>query len=372
MEIPGSSGRTRNVLGYDGGGKFASLLVILAAVSAPSGLYHASIGDFLVAPDVEILGRLARAHGPAIDPTQRDAWIQEIGILKQTLHGLRGTIYLEFDVPRLGSRIDAVVIVGPVVFPVEFKCGEEVFYATDVYQAWDYALDLKNFHKASHDVPLLPILVATDADWSDDRWPEPHADGVYPPRRSNAADLRKVLLEGIALHRGPDVDGGAWGSADYDPTPTIVEAARSLYAGHAVEEITRSDADAVNLSVTSAAVERIIDRSRQLGRKSIVFVTGVPGAGKTLVGLTIATRREGLGATGLSCVCCRRHSRVMPPVDESRGSAEATPVRRSRRSFRTFITSGMRVFARTRRQPNTRLSSTKRREHGTSGRPPNS
>ena len=137
--------------------------------------------------------------------------------------------------------------------------------------------------------------MATEARRTDPAWPAPHPDGVYPPRRCAAADLGRVLREGIALHAGDDVDGMAWGVGAYHPTPTIIEAARTLYAGHSVDEITRSDADAANLSVTSAAVEEIIERSRARGEKSIVFVTGVPGAGKTLVGLNIATRREGLG-----------------------------------------------------------------------------
>lgn len=261
----------------------------------PSGYYHATISDFLSTPVDGILGSLARAHAPTLEPTQRDAWVREIGILKDSLAGLDGTLYLEFDVPRLGSRIDAVVIVGSVVFPIEFKCGATTFDVADWYQAWDYALDLKNFHLSSHGLPLLPVLVATEAGRSDETWDAPHSDGVHPPRRSSADNLARVLREGIELHAGALVDGLAWGRSPYHPTPTIVEAARTLYAGHAVEEITRSDADATNLSVTSSAVEEIIDRSRTERRKAIVFVTGVPGAGKTLVGLNVATRREGLG-----------------------------------------------------------------------------
>ncbi len=241
------------------------------------------------------MGRLARAHGHGLDPTQRDAWLQEIEILGQVLTGFDGVLYLEFEVPRLGSRIDAVVIAGPVLFPLEFKCGERTFDMASVNQTWDYALDLKNFHLASKAIPILPVLVATEARDADESWLAPHPDGVYPPRRTNAANLARVLREGLALQEGEDIDGLAWGTAPYQPTPTIVEAARTLYAGHTVEEITRNDAEEVNLSVTSAAVEEIIDCSRAELRKSIIFVTGVPGAGKTLVGLNVATRRKGLG-----------------------------------------------------------------------------
>jgi Uncharacterized conserved protein (DUF2075) len=238
---------------------------------------------------------LAGAHTHDLEVNQRRAWEEEIGILSEALSGLEGTIYLEFDVPRLGSRIDAVVISGPIIFPIEFKCGERKYHIADYNQAWDYALDLKNFHLGSHDAALLPLLVATEATVSDADWPVPHADGVRPPRRCRPADLRRVLQEGLALLDGAPVDGAAWGLAPYQPTPTIIEAARALYSRHSVEAISRSDAGAKNLRVTSVAVEEVVDRARLHREKAIVFLTGVPGAGKTLVGLNVATRRRELG-----------------------------------------------------------------------------
>jgi hypothetical protein len=230
-----------------------------------------------------------------LDLEQRRAWEQEIGILKTALRELTGIIYLEFDVPRLGSRIDAVLISGPAIFPIEFKCGEREYHKADYNQAWDYALDLKNFHLASHHAPVLPVLVATAASRSDDNWGEPHPDGVRPPRRCRAADVERVFVQGLALVDGPPLDGEAWGRAPYHPTPTIIEAARALYYRHTVEAISRSDAGAKNLRQTSGAVEEIIDRARTNREKAIVFLTGVPGAGKTLVGLNVATRRRKFG-----------------------------------------------------------------------------
>jgi hypothetical protein len=226
---------------------------------------------------------------------QRQAWEEEIDILQPCLAGLEGTIYLEFEVPRLGSRIDAVFVSGSAIFPIEFKCGERRFHVADVYQTWDYALDLKNFHEASHNLPILPILVATQAEDADQGWDAPHSDGVRRPIRCSARHLRRVLQQGIEITGSPTTASESWGSAPYNPTPTIIEAARALYARHSVEAISRHDAGARNLSVTSAAVERIIERARDRGEKAIVFVTGVPGAGKTLVGLNVATRRRALG-----------------------------------------------------------------------------
>ena len=243
-----------------------------------------------------MIGRLAMADTLGrLEAEQRRAWAEEIGILRTALTGIDGTLFLEFDVPRLGSRIDAALVSGPAVFPIEFKCGEQRFTTDACNQAWDYGLDLKNFHQASHTAPVFPILVATGATEGDSVWQPPHDDGVRPPRRSTVADLRQAIQEALAQVDGPAVDGDAWGRAPYQPTPTIIEAARALYSRHTVDAITRNDAGAKNLQVTSGRVEEIIEQARSRHEKAIVFVTGVPGAGKTLVGLNVATRRRTFG-----------------------------------------------------------------------------
>ena len=198
--------------------------------------------------------------------------------------------FLEFVVPRIGSRLDVALISGPVIFAIEFKVGESAYRRADINQVWDYALDLKNFHKGSHEATIVPILVATEATWSDTALLVPHADGVYPPCRCNADGLAHLITEGLAHATGRPLDATAWDASPYQPTPTIIEAARSLYARHTVHDITRSDAGAVNLAATSGCIERIIAAAKAGRRKAIVFVTGVPGAGKTLVGLNVATR----------------------------------------------------------------------------------
>ena len=260
-----------------------------------SAYYFAAVDQFVGTDLHGVLGALAAAHTHDLEVDQRQAWEHEIEILKTALCGLPGSVYIEFDVPRLGSRIDAVLISGAAIFPIEFKCGERQFRLADYNQAWDYALDLKNFHAASHDAAILPILVATEADDADSAWQAPYADGVRPPFRCGARHLRSVLEQGLRHTSGAPIDAEAWGAAPYQPTPTIIEAARALYARHSVEAISRSDAGAQNLRVTSVGVEDIIERSRANHEKSIVFVTGVPGAGKTLVGLNVATRRRTLG-----------------------------------------------------------------------------
>jgi Uncharacterized conserved protein (DUF2075) len=260
-------------------------------VTASASWYGTTVSEFVSAAPDSILGALASASSFADEVDQKRTWQSEIVLLQDALTGLDGWIYLEFDIPRLGSRIDAVIVTGSAIVPIEFKVGEHDFRRADVEQAWDYALDLKNFHEASHAADLYPILVATNANFADEAWEMPAADGVRPPRRCNAASLRDVIHAVAAQSVGQVIDGDAWCRSPYRPTPTIIQAARALYGRHTVDSISRSDAGATNLRVTSRRVEEVIDDARRTSSKSIAFVTGVPGAGKTLVGLNIATRR---------------------------------------------------------------------------------
>jgi hypothetical protein len=260
--------------------------------SGNSAWYAAPIPRFLGAPEQQVLGNLVQASQFDVTQAQRDAWLREIAILRASLVAVEGWVALEFDIPRLGSRVDVVVLTGPAIIPIECKVGERVYTRPDFNQAWDYALDLKNFHAASHGAPIFPILLATEAPDGDGGWQPPHPDGVRPPRCSNAGGLHRAIIEARGEAAGPALDGSAWIVAPYRPTPTIIEAAQSLYARNTVEAISRNDAGAKNLTTTSRTVEAVIESAARDLFKAIVFVTGVPGAGKTLVGLNMATRRR--------------------------------------------------------------------------------
>jgi len=259
--------------------------------------YSADVPEFVVASHSEVLGALASGNQFALELEQRDAWETQIDILQNALQGISGRIYLEFGVPRIGSRIDAVLVTSQVVFPIEFKVGEANHQRSHLNQVWDYALDLKNFHRASHQAPIVPVLVATHATHSDGELTEPHTDAVHPPVRANSTSLRTVLDLGLNRYCESLVDVSEWGHSSYQPTPTIIEAAQSLYSRHSVDAISRHDAGARNLSITSARVEQLIDEAARDKKKLIIFVTGVPGAGKTLVGLNVATQKRESSAT---------------------------------------------------------------------------
>ncbi len=253
--------------------------------------YSDSIETFRATSPDTILGRLVRAEGMPVEPSQRDAWLEEIRILKEVLASHVGAIYFEYSIPRMGRRIDVVLLIGPAIFVLEFKVGEDEFQSHAFDQVCDYALDLKNFHETSHSPLIAPILIATEA-------PEergaiiatPHNDNLLCPIRANSDNLGEVIEQVLRFSRGPSIDPPSWEKGRYSPTPTIVEAAMALYAGHSVKDISRSDAGAVNLSETSDVISEIIASARLRSRKAICFVTGVPGAGKTLVGLNIATQ----------------------------------------------------------------------------------
>ncbi|MDR3403549.1 MAG: DUF2075 domain-containing protein [Chthoniobacter sp.] len=254
--------------------------------------YGASIDEFRRTDTNGILGTLAYAGEFALLTTQRDTWITEIELLKPVLAELEGSIFFEFNIPRMGRRIDVVLIVGSIVFALEFKVGERNFDRAALDQVWDYALDLKNFHEASHDVSIFPILIVTEATHSPEIRLQADADQVYRPVSVAAHELRGLINLARQSDSGQTFDPKAWASAPYHPTPTIVEAARSLYAQHSVEAIARFDAGKKNLKITSRRIDELVDEAKATRRKIICFVTGVPGAGKTLVGLNIATRHR--------------------------------------------------------------------------------
>jgi hypothetical protein len=260
--------------------------------ASSSAFYAEPISAFLAQSNAHILGELSRPGIFSITPDQSSAWEDEIRLLKEALLGIDGFLCLEFDVPRIGSRIDAVVISGGCIFVLEFKVGESSYHRDAINQVWDYALDLKNFHRESHNAPIVPILICTLAKKGSSELSLPFSDRVYEPITTNPENLLHLIRASLLTIEATPIDAEEWISAPYQPTPTIIEAAQSLYSRHSVESISRHDAGARNLAITSKRVEELIDLAARLKEKHIIFVTGVPGAGKTLVGLNVSTRRR--------------------------------------------------------------------------------
>ncbi len=253
--------------------------------------YKDTIQSFLLKTTEEIIGLISISNQFDSTMNQNKSWEQQIPILKNALDGFIGTIFFEFSIPRMGKRIDSLVIIENVVFVLEFKVGENKFHQHQIDQVWDYALDLKNFHKPSHKIVLAPILIATESKTSIvEISTTSHNDNLILPIKTNKKNLREAIKSTlIFFNEGEKINGNKYAEGSYSPTPTIIEAAVSLYKNHTVDDITRNDAEAKNLTDTISAISEIIENAKSHNRKIICFVTGVPGAGKTLVGLKVAT-----------------------------------------------------------------------------------
>lgn len=254
--------------------------------------YADDISAFLSRSDQYVLGCLLETSA-GVETPQLNAWEKQISLLREALAGFdpNGRVYFEYVIPRLGKRIDCIVLLGQILFVIEFKVGESRFTKVALDQLWDYALDLKNFHETSHRIPIAPLLLATEAEPTDlCAIGTVHDDGLLRPLRVGKGQLEQGIRTCLTALPGISISVDWWEAGRYLPTPTIVEAARALYAGHSVDEISRSDAGAKNLMNTSRAVDAVIAESRSGGLKSLCLVTGVPGAGKTLVGLDVAHR----------------------------------------------------------------------------------
>ena len=259
-------------------------------------LYFESFCEFVNKDKLSVLGALhSNYHGGALTTTD-EAWMGEIDILQQVLQPWKeenAQIIFEYEIPRMGKRIDVVLLLRGIIFCLEFKVGQKDALQADVEQVMDYALDLKNFHRFSHDKVIVPILIPTNRNTSTTEFqPSVYGDKIYNPLISGAEHLQG-LIENVLIHAKATNTGTIdnWTISPYTPTPTIIEAARALYENHSVEDITRHEADEVYTDRTINYILQVIEQSKAQNKKSICFVTGVPGAGKTLVGLDVAIKQ---------------------------------------------------------------------------------
>ena len=258
-------------------------------------LYNKNFIDFYNEDNDSIFGKLCdRYHGDA-QTTTREAWKEEISIIKGLIDHYKnenGQIIFEYDIPRLGKRIDVVILFRGIIFCLEFKVGKPDETGADIDQVLDYALDLKNFHKFSEDKIIVPILIPTNYSTSSTSiLKSAYDDGVVNPLVTGKNNLFNLFEEVLKVYPNESPVSENWIISPYAPTPTIIEAARALYENHTVEDITRHEADQVFTDQTIKYILEVINNSKESGKKSICFVTGVPGAGKTLIGLDVAIKQ---------------------------------------------------------------------------------
>lgn len=258
-------------------------------------LYSDTIDSFLQKDTDTIVGEITLSATQDINKETSNSWQQEVEVLKDVLapYAQKGSVYFEYNIPRMGRRADVIVLIDGIVFVLEFKTSEQSFTREALIQVWDYAIDLKNFQEGSRDRILIPIVVAPKEKNKNCHIElKPFEDDVYQPLVSNNERLSecfdKTLSNIIPKHTFTKEDDDVWAKSGYDPTPTIIEAAVALYEHHTVEEITKHDGE---IEVTAKCLDKIINECQSNKRKAICFITGVPGAGKTLIGLQTAIKQ---------------------------------------------------------------------------------
>lgn len=258
----------------------------------PKFYYSEKIDSFLKESSDSILGKLLTQDSFETKENQKYAWKEEIRILKQQLTFFsEGRIIFEYTIPRIGSRIDTVCIINNLLFIIEFKVGQKDYISDAKNQVMDYCLDLKYFHEESKDLTIIPILISTEANERKNIYELFH-DKISYINCCNGTELNECIKTCISTFAGnsKEIDYEKWILSKYSPTPTIIEAAQTLYRTHSVKSIKNNDAE--NLNVTTEEVNTIIDDCKKNKKKAICFITGVPGAGKTLAGLEIANNRH--------------------------------------------------------------------------------
>ena len=255
--------------------------------------YCNSIPGFIHDNSTYIIGQLVK-HSFDINKEQSDAWENQISELQNRLEkcGMEGDIIFEYDIVRLGKRIDVILLIRHMVFSLEFKNGKNIFTAQDAQQAEDYAIDIKNFHKESEDLYVCPILIATKAE----PYKRKQSSDCYPDKqihlqRENIETLIPKISEILNLYgEDKEIDFEKWFNSPYYPTPTIVAAAVEAYSSHNLSQIAQSEAGQENINLCEAKINEVISYAQTNKRKCVCFVTGVPGAGKTLVGLDVVAK----------------------------------------------------------------------------------
>jgi len=262
-----------------------------------AGYYVSSAANFVEdAPD-RIVGLLSQAlieHFSGDHDRQLYSWRQQVQLLQDEFRKfLPGRtpardwgLIIEYPLLRLQKRLDVVILAGEVICILEFKVGAQTLAEADRRQVEDYALSLRDFHTSSRDATIYPVLCATASSKTN----------LAPIEKGTVGQVGAIGSDGLCLlfaqlaafqsqQASTQIDYQAWDRGAYRPVPTIIEAAEALYAGHSVGDIAQAGAEAQNLGATTEALISLIQRAKREGEHLVIFVTGVPGAGKTLVGL---------------------------------------------------------------------------------------
>ncbi len=265
-----------------------------------SAFFSSTVHKFLATDSSQILGELnlhARNSVSSLRVSTVISWERTISVLKTTLTQIATEfssagnwgLLLEYEIPRRDRRIDVVLLAGSLVIVLEFKTGDSGDEATARRQAEHYALELRDFHRESRGLFLVPVVISRGASEFVPPSVDPSDDLVRAVLVANDESLAKAIRHAVAKNlrasSGKQFDLNLWNRSAYQPIPNIVEAAQILFAKQSVRELSHAHTDTYNLTKTTDLLVAAVERAQRERRKIICFVTGVPGAGKTLAGL---------------------------------------------------------------------------------------
>ena len=241
------------------------------------GKYKKTIRDFLNEQNETVVGTLALGvTNFELLVQQRTSWDHQITFLKSAFQNIPKdwedwNLILEYPIPRRSKRIDIILLAKDVVFVIEFKDKEKKYTLAAISQVEDYSLDLRDFHKKSASLTLIPIVWASEAKEQPNQLFD-NDDFVKPTlfaNKQNLDSIIKLAFEYFTNSKNAEINSVDWDNSEYLPTPTIIEAAQHLFSGQSVREISRSHAGSENLTYTTNAVLKAISQAQVNDEKII-------------------------------------------------------------------------------------------------------
>ncbi len=267
--------------------------------------YRANVGEFLDQSDEQILARLAISYANRGYTSQYSdqtlTWERDLGSLRKTLEecvlqfasARHWGLLLEFSIPRKELRIDFVLLIGNKIVILEAKSGAEFLQAKR--QIEEYALLLHYFHQASADRRIIPVIVSPEA--GNPNLDELNQYEIFPQLAiywmnkvisHSLGNLASSSLRDCKTFSNAKFPLKSWDESPYFPVPSIIEAALALRSGLSIREIAHSEASEYEIESVRQTIQGYVETARSKNQHAICFLTGVPGSGKTLVGLSLA------------------------------------------------------------------------------------
>lgn len=265
-----------------------------------------SISEFLKLTEDEFIGKISENHATRhtdLLATQTFAWKKEYKDLQNLLQGRSGRVIFEYSIPSLQKTIDVVLLIQGKIFVLEYKVNAEKFNHEDIIQTNGYALRLKFFHSNSNDNWIIPILIATNNQDNIPTYERSEEDFIYKTIKCNSNNLKEAIehILSITPDNGSDEWENGWENGFFKASSSIIDAAKNVWEKNNVRDFSIGESSVeTRLAAEDYIVNHIVKDTQQKKEKSICFITGVPGAGKTLVGLNISVRLQEEGASLLS------------------------------------------------------------------------